>query len=99
VPAEQGARGDQAVVAQAGRQASSERGEHRAVCPRQARPRVELPAQHRDLVAQREQLDVLGRLRARQEQEEPEEPVEDQAEHAQRHAIGACHDQPEMQST
>ncbi|WP_246144506.1 hypothetical protein [Actinacidiphila oryziradicis] len=87
------------MAAQSGRQVSGQGGEHRTLRPRQARPRAELPAQHRDLMAQREQLGLLDRLRTRQQQKQPEESVEDQVEHAQRHAIRACHDQPETQNT
>jgi hypothetical protein len=87
------------VAAQADRQVSGDGGEHRTVRPGQARPGTESAVRHRDLMAQREQFDVLDRLRARQQQKQSEEPVEDQVEHAQRHAIRACHDRPEAQST
>ncbi|MER5917867.1 hypothetical protein ABT124_48225 [Streptomyces sp. NPDC001982] len=40
----------------------SQGGKHHAVRPRQTRPDTELPTQHRHLVAQREQLDILGIL-------------------------------------
>ncbi|MEW2298230.1 hypothetical protein ABZ719_37040 [Streptomyces sp. NPDC006743] len=43
--------------------ASDESCEHGVVRPGEARPGAELAAQHRDLVAQRKQLDVLGLLR------------------------------------
>jgi hypothetical protein len=89
--------GDEAVAAQCARQAPGEGGEHGAVRPRQARPGAELSTQHRDLVAQHEDLDVLGILRPRQQQEQSEEPDEDQVEHAKRHAIRACHDHLETQ--
>jgi hypothetical protein len=63
VPGEQGAGGDQAVPAQPARKVPGQGGEHHAVRPREARPDAEPAAQDRDLVAQREQLDVLGLLR------------------------------------
>jgi hypothetical protein len=63
VPGQEGARGDEAVAAQAAREVPGEGGEHGAVRPRQARPGAELPAQYRDFVAQCEELNVLGIVR------------------------------------
>jgi hypothetical protein len=99
VPGQKGAGGDEAVAAQSARQVPGEGGEHGAVRPRQVRPGAELSTKDRDLVAQHEDLDVLGLLRPRQqqEQEQSEQPAEDQAEHTQRHAAGACHDHLEPQ--
>jgi hypothetical protein len=56
---------------------AGEGGEHRAVRPAEARSDAEPAAQDRVLVAQREDLDVLGLLRARQQQEQSDEPEED----------------------
>jgi hypothetical protein len=98
MPGEQGSGGDQAVPAQVGWQVPGEGCEHGAVWPGETRPCAELAAQHRVLVTQREQLDVLGVLRAGEQQEQSEEPQEDQIEHAQRHAVRDCHDRPELQS-
>src|SRR5258708_4261946 len=80
VPGQEGAGGDEAVAAQPGRQVPGEGGEHGAVRPRQVRPGAELSAQYRDLVAQHEDLDILGILRPRQQQEQSEQPDEDQVE-------------------
>ena len=60
VPPQDRGGGDQAMPAQSRREASDQRGEHGSVGPVQARPRVG-SAEHSDLVAQDEQLDVLGR--------------------------------------
>ncbi|MEV6948097.1 hypothetical protein AB0N07_40460 [Streptomyces sp. NPDC051172] len=64
-----------------------EGGEHGAVRPGEVWPDAELAAQYRVLVAQREQLSVLGLLRAGEQQEQSEESEEDQVEHAQGHAV------------
>jgi hypothetical protein len=45
----------------------------------------DLSAQHRDLMAQHEDLGVLGRLPAGQEREPADELTEDQVEQPQRH--------------
>jgi hypothetical protein len=50
-------------------------------------------------MAQRQQLDILGALRAGEQQEQSEEPQEDQVEHAQRHEIRPCHPRRVLQST
>jgi hypothetical protein len=97
VPGHEGAGGYQAVAAQPAREVPGEGCEHGSVRPRQARPDTDLPTQHRDLVAQRKELNVLGLLRARQQQEQSEQPDEDQVQHAQRHAVRACHDHLELQ--
>ncbi len=65
MPAQDGARGDQAMAAQRSRQPPDERGEHGPVRPLQAGSGVGA-AQHRDLVPQHEELDVLGAGRATQ---------------------------------
>ncbi|MCW2903841.1 MAG: hypothetical protein JWO67_6106 [Streptosporangiaceae bacterium] len=82
MPGELGGGGDQAVPAQVGWQVPGEGCEHGAVWPGEMRPYAELAAQHGVLVTQREQLHVLGLLRAGEQQEQSEEPQEDQVEHA-----------------
>ncbi|MDL5199532.1 recombinase family protein [Streptomyces sp. ALI-76-A] len=64
-----------------------EGGEHCAVRPGEVWSDAELAAQHRVLVAQREQLGVLGLLRAGEQQEQSEESEEDQVEHALCHGV------------
>ncbi|MFF1400422.1 hypothetical protein ACFVZD_42500 [Streptomyces sp. NPDC058287] len=51
------------MLAQPALQVPGQGGEHGAVRPPQAWPDAELAAQHRHLMAQREELDVLGRFR------------------------------------
>ena len=66
------------------RQQPYERGEHGPVRPLEPRSRVGT-AQNGDLVAEHEELDVLGGRRAAQQQDQPEHPHEDQVEQPQRH--------------
>jgi hypothetical protein len=66
MPAQDRVRGDQAMPTQRLRQPPHERGEHGPVRPIQAWPWVRA-AQDGDLVAQHEELDVLGRGRAAQQ--------------------------------
>ena len=63
VPAQNRSRGDQAVVAQPRRQPPDQGGEDGPVGPVQAWSRVGA-AEHRDLMSQHEELDVLGGGRA-----------------------------------
>ena len=91
MPAQDGARGDQAMAAQRSGQPPDERGEHGPVRPLQARSGVGA-AEHGDLVAQHEELDVLGGGRAAQQQEQPEHLLEDQIQQPQRH--GGDHARP-----
>jgi hypothetical protein len=98
VPGHEGAGGDETVAAQSAREVAGEGGEHGAVRPRQVRPGAQLAPQHRDLVAQCEELNVLGILRPGQQQDQSEEPDEDQVEHRQRHRVAACHDHLEPQT-
>ena len=65
-------------------QPSDERGEHGSVRPVQPWPRVGA-AQDGDLVAQHEELDVLGGGRSGHQQEQPEHLPEDQVQQPQRH--------------
>ena len=75
---------DQAVTVQHGGKASDQRGEHGAVGPVQTRPRVG-SAEYSDLVAQDEDLDVLGRRCAIEQCQPAEQPDEDQVEETERH--------------
>jgi hypothetical protein len=61
-----------------------QRGQHRAICPVQPGPRVDA-AQHRDLMPQHQQLDVLTGRRAAEEDQPAAEPGEDQVQQAKRH--------------
>ena len=72
------------MTAQHRGQVSDQRGEQGAVGPVQPRPRIG-STKYRDLVAQDEQLDVLGRGRAAEQHQPAEDPVEDQIEEAERH--------------
>ena len=91
MPAQDRARGDQAMAAQRSRQPPDEGGEHGPVRPVQARSWVGA-AEHRDLVPQHQQLDVLGGGRAAQQQDQPEHVLEDQVQQPQRH--GGDHARP-----
>ena len=79
-----GARGDQAMATQRPRQPPDERGEHGPVRPLQAGSGIGA-AQHRDLVPQHEELDVLGAGRATQQQDKSEHVLEEQIQQPQRH--------------
>jgi len=61
-----------------------ERGEDRPVRPVHVRSRIDA-AQHRDLLAQHEELDVLGGGRADRQQDQPEHLPEDQIQQSQRY--------------
>jgi hypothetical protein len=84
VPAQDRGRSDQAVTAQVRGEVPDQRSEQRSVGPVRAWPRVGY-SQHGDLVAQREQLDVLGRGCAAKQGQPTEELAEDQVEQAKRH--------------
>jgi hypothetical protein len=77
VPAQNRSRGDQVVVAQPRRQPPDEGGEDRSVGPVQTWSRVGA-AEHRDLVPQHHQLDVLGGRRSSEQQDQPQNLLEDQ---------------------
>ena len=68
VPAQQRTRGHDPACAQRLRQDPGERGKHGPVTPGQVRPGSR-PAQHRDLVPEREYLRLLGRGGPRQQHE------------------------------
>ncbi len=84
MPAQDRVRGDQAMATQRSRQPPHERGEHGPIRPLQTWLRIGT-AQHGDLMAQDEQLDVLGGGRATQQQEQPQHLLEDQIQQPQRH--------------
>ena len=71
MPAQDRVRSDQAATPQGPRQPPYEGGEYGPVCPVHARTRVGA-AQDGDLVAQHEELDVLGGRRAAQQEDKPE---------------------------
>ena len=79
VPLQDRGRGDQAMTAQHRGEVSDQRGEHGSVGLVQARPGVG-SAEYSDLVAQDEDLDVLGRRWAAEPRQEAEQPDEDQVE-------------------
>jgi len=79
MPAQDRARGDQAMAAQRSGQPPHEGGEHGPVRPVQPWPWV-AAAQDGDLVPQHEELDVLGGGRAAHQQVQPEHLPEDQVQ-------------------
>ena len=85
MPAQDRVRSDQAMATQCSGQPPDERGEHGPVRPIQARSWVG-PAQDGDLVAQQQELDVLGGRRTAQQQDQPEHLTKDEVEQPQRHA-------------
>ena len=85
MPAQDRVRGDQAMATQRSGQPPHEGGEHGPVRPVQAWSWVGA-AQDGDLVAQHEELDVLGGGRAAHQQDQPEHLPEDQVQQPQRHA-------------
>ena len=79
MPAQDRVGGDEAVATQCAGQPPHEGGEHGPVRPVQARTRVGA-TQHRNLVTQHEELDVLGGGRAAHQQVQPEHLQEDQVQ-------------------
>jgi hypothetical protein len=84
MPAQDRVGGDQTLTTQRSGQPPDERGEDRPVRPIHARSRAGA-AQHSDLMAQHEELDVLGGGRADRQQDQPEHLPEDQVQQPQRH--------------
>ena len=84
MPAQDRVRGDQAMATQRSGQPPHERGEHGPVRSVHARSWVGA-TQDGDLVAQHEELDVLGRGRAAHQQDQPEHLPEDQVQQPRRH--------------
>ena len=91
MPAQDGARGDQAMATQCSGQPPDEGGEDGPVRPVQAWSGVGA-AEHGDLMPQHEELDVLGGGRAAHQQDQSEHLLEDQIQQPQRH--GGDHAQP-----
>ena len=91
MPAQDRARGDQAVAAQPRRQPPDQGGEDGPVGPVQAWSRVGA-AEHGDLMPQHQQLDVLDGRRASQQQDQSQDLLEDQIQQPQRH--GGDHARP-----
>ena len=85
MPAQDRVRGDQAMATQCAGQPLDEGGEQSSVRPVHAWSWVGA-AQDGDLVAQHEELDVLGRGRAAHQQDQPEHLTKDQVQQPQRHA-------------
>ena len=84
MPAQDRVRSDQAMATQRSGQPPHESGEHGPVRPVHARTWVGA-AQHGDLVAQHEELNILGGGRAGDQQDQPEHLQEDQVQQPQRH--------------
>ena len=84
MPAQDRVRSDQAMATQCAGQPPDEGGEHGSVRPVQAWSWIGA-AQDGDLVAQHEELDVLGGGRAAHQQDQSEHLPEDQVEQPQRH--------------
>ena len=84
MPTQDRVRSDQAVATQCAGQPPNEGGKHRSVRPVQSRTWVGA-AQDGDLVAQHEELDVLGEGRSGDQQEQSEHPPKDQVQEPQRH--------------
>jgi hypothetical protein len=84
MPAQDGSGRDQPVRPQGSGQAPDQHGEHSAVGPVHAGawPR---PPQHGDLMAQDDQLDVLGCWGSAQKDEPRGDPGKDQVQQAHRH--------------
>ena len=92
VPGQQRGRGDEPVAAQRG-------GRSRARADRRARSDqwagwAELAAKHHDLVAQDQDLRVLGRLSAAQQDQPAEDPGHDQVQQTGRHEPRSCPNPP-----
>ena len=84
MPTQDGVRSDQAMATQRSGQPPHESGEHGPVRPVHARTWVGA-AQHGDLVAQHEELNILGGGRTADQQDQPEHLQEDQVRQPQRH--------------
>jgi hypothetical protein len=89
MPAKDRAWRDQPMPPQHLRQPPDQRGEDRAIRPVQAGLRVD-SAQHGDFMTQHQELDVLGRRRAAEQQQQVQQLKEDQVEQTQRHGARSC---------
>jgi hypothetical protein len=84
VPPQQCAWRDQHAKPASLRQDPGQRRHHRAVSPRQARL-GDLPAQHRELVAQDQDFDVFGLIGTAEQDRPTQEPNEDQIQQSKSH--------------
>jgi hypothetical protein len=84
MPAQHGPRRDDQRQPPSLRQDSNQRADDRPIRPGQAGP-LAGALQHRDLVAQHQDLRVLGRIRARQQHQPTQQPNEDQVQQTNRH--------------
>jgi hypothetical protein len=89
MPAQDGARRDQPMHPQAGRQNANQGGKDGPVGPVQPGPRLST-AQYRDLVPQDEQFDVLGRCRAAEQNQPAADPGENQVKQTNGHGRPSC---------
>jgi hypothetical protein len=89
MPPQDGARGDQPADTQLPGQNPDERGQHCAVSPVQARFRNSTP-QHGDLMAEHQDLGVLGGAAAGEKHEPGQYPAEHQVDQAWRHNCRSC---------
>ena len=89
VPAQQGSGRDQPQLAQRGGQQPAERAEHRTVGPGQCWSGVGA-AQHGDLVAQREDLGVLGGVGAGEQRQPGQHANEHQVDESEGHSERSC---------
>ena len=93
MPAQDRARRDQAMLPQHPGQNSDERGEHRSIRP--VHPGLGVSsAQHGDFMTQHQELDILGRRRATEQQQQAQKLDKDQVEQTQRHGARSCPDGP-----
>jgi len=69
-------------------QQPGQRGQHRAIRPRQPRP-ADLPAQHGHLMPQHHDLDVLRSVGPGQQRQPADNPHQAQVQHPHRHSPGA----------
>jgi hypothetical protein len=91
MPAQDCARCDHAMPPQHLRQPADERGEDRSIRPVHTRPWIRSP-QDGNVVAQYQELDVLGRRRAAEQQQQVQQPQKDQVKQTQRHEPRSCPD-------
>ena len=85
MPAQDRARGDQAMATQRPRRPLDQGGEHGPGPPSPCAVAGVSAAQHSDLMAQHEELNILGGGRTADQQDQPEHLQEDQVRQPQRH--------------
>ena len=89
VPGQQGAGGDDPMPMQVARESAGQGGQQCSIRP--ARARSELTAQHRDFVAQDQNLDVLGGGAAGEQPKPAEHRDRDQIRQSKQHGVRSCH--------